>query len=132
MKMKGFTLVELVIVIIILGILAVVAMPKFVDLTGAAKTAACQGILGGVRSAIAIDYAQYAANNSGSTRWLADGSLLGPLMSDGKIAGNPANANKTNIITQTGATTTRSNNTAYGWGYNKDSGDFWAPNNTDW
>ena len=57
---KGFTLIELIIVIAIIGILAAIAIPKFVDLTGQAKVSATKGALGAVRSALAIRYAQSA------------------------------------------------------------------------
>jgi len=51
---KGFTLIELVIVIAILGLLAAVAIPKFVDLSGDALVASKQGMSGAVKSAHAI------------------------------------------------------------------------------
>ncbi|MCV6622471.1 MAG: type II secretion system GspH family protein [Cellvibrionaceae bacterium] len=47
---KGFTLIELIAVIVILGVLAAVAAPKFVDLSSAAKVAALEGIAGTMRS----------------------------------------------------------------------------------
>lgn len=58
MQQRGFTLIELVVVIVILGILAATALPKFVDLTGSAETAAVQGVAGGIASGTSVNYAQ--------------------------------------------------------------------------
>ena len=56
MKKKGFTLVELMIVIVIIGILAAVAIPKFADMVDKSKEGATKGQLTSLRSALNIYY----------------------------------------------------------------------------
>lgn len=53
---KGFTLIELVMVIVIIAILSAVAVPKFINLKGDAQMAALQGIAGSLSSASSINY----------------------------------------------------------------------------
>ena len=94
MKMKatqsGFTLIELVMVIAILGILSAIALPKFYDLQGSAKESATKGSLGAVRSALAIRYAM-SATGGGSASYPA--TLTGVDFSDGQVPKNALSGN---------------------------------------
>ncbi len=62
---SGFTLIELIIVIVIIGILAAVAIPKYIDLAGAAKQAAVDGMAGNIASAASSNYAIRSALGTG-------------------------------------------------------------------
>jgi prepilin-type N-terminal cleavage/methylation domain-containing protein len=131
LNQKGFTLIELVIIIAVLGILAAVAIPKYADITAESKQAATRGALGGLRSGVTIYYAN-AAVTTGTASW----PTLNQLETSGVVMEQSLPANPYQVSTNaadsivTGVTKGTIVGTRGGWAYKASTGEVWPNTNS--
>lgn len=124
---RGFTLVELIVIIVVLAILSGVAIPRYIDYTARARESAVRATLGGVRTAIANFYANSALTGTAAWPTLVQMQTTGTVMQEA-IQANPYNNSATIAAATWNATPPVSG--ANGWNYDAASGRFWANSNT--
>jgi len=93
-KQKGFTIIELVVVILLLGILTATALPRFMDVTTEAHTAVNNGVQSAMQSSVAMFQATYVARGEP-----ASGTVVAPYTSETNVFGFPITDASTQPVT---------------------------------
>ena len=142
MRQKGFTLVEILIVVVILGILAAIVIPQFSEASSEARESSVKSNLQMVRSQIELFKVQHNETQPGDVSGAANAVTFvaaltsktdgtGALSDTGDygpyVQSFPVNAYNNLATVTEGTTTPTEAATGYGWFYNTSTGDFVCP-----
>ena len=129
---RGFTLIELIAVVVVLAILAGVALPKYFDYAAQARESATKGTLGGARAGIASYYANQSFNGTPAYPTHTQFTTIGTVLQE-PIPENPYNGDSTvrdADLTWSAAASGQAVSGTNGWAYDETAGKIWANTNT--
>ena len=128
---KGFTLIELILVVVILGFIASMFLPRFVDLTSRSRVSASKGSLGAVRSAIAITYASNAVY---AAAVMIPTTVEASMFQDGTIPGETVSVVSGNSSVYVSSESPADVTDTGGWWYDSVRGQAWINHSlySDW
>ena len=126
---KGFTLIELVIIIVVLGIIAAVAIPKYQNIAAEAKASSCKASLGTLRSGISIWYANQAVKGDDPSYPPLDSLITIGVVMEHEIPANPYQQYAPTVIIE-GKEKGEVVEEKGGWAYNPKTGEIWPNTKT--